>query len=66
MLDIADINGAAILSGLPIITGTDLLEQFGYLNFGGQLIAQTDFAVDLPPTYENLGQTGHLYWVTAP
>lgn len=65
ILDIADLNGVPILSGVPIVTGADLLAQYEYLGFGGQLIAQTDFDVDLPPGFTNLGTTGHLYWVTA-
>lgn len=66
VLDIADVNGFAILSGIPMITGADLLAQYGYLNFGGQLIAQSDFDVTAVPTFDNLGLTGHLYWVTNP
>lgn len=63
-LDILDANGVDVLDGIPLVTGVDLLEQFGYKNFGGQLIAQTDNAKDSPPTLDNLGTTGHLYFVT--
>jgi hypothetical protein len=65
-LDIADQNGNALVQGIPIVTGCDLLEQYGYLNFGGQLIAQTDNDASAPPTQFNLGVTGHLYFVTTP
>jgi hypothetical protein len=64
IVDIADANGVPIVSGVPLVTGVDLLAQYGYLNFGGQLIAQTDNAKDAPPTYANLGSSGHLYFVT--
>lgn len=66
VLDISDVEGNPILSGLPIITGADMLAQYEYLNFGGQLIAQSDFDINAVPNFTNLGTTGHLYWVTAP
>jgi hypothetical protein len=62
--DFADTSENPILQGVPIVTGTDLLDQFAYLNFGGELIAQTDHAVDAVPTFANLGSNGHLYFVT--
>ena len=65
VIDIADINGIPILSGIPMVGGADLLGQFGYLGFGGQLIAQVDFDPDAVPGFTNLGTTGHLYFVTA-
>lgn len=61
IINIADSSGNPILSGIPMVTGADLLEQFGYLNFGFQLIAQTDNAPDVVPTFADLGTTGHLY-----
>ena len=64
ILDIADQNNANILTGIPIITGSDLLEQYAYLNFGGKLIAQTSGNAQAVPTYENLGTDGNLYFVT--
>lgn len=64
IIDIADSSGNPILSGVPMVTGADLLEQFGYLNFGFQLIAQTDNSPDTVPAFETLGSTGHLYAIT--
>lgn len=63
-IDIADVNGNPMVTGIPMVANVDLLEQYAYLNFGGMLIAQTDFAPDVAPTYSNLGATGHLYFVT--
>lgn len=63
MIDIDDINGNPVLTGIPMVAGADLLEQFGYLNFGGQLIAQTENAPDAVPNFANLGQTGNLYFL---
>ncbi len=66
VVDIADAQGNAIVSAIPLVTGTDLLAQYGYLNFGGQLIAQTSSDTDAPPTYVNLGSDGNLFFVTTP
>lgn len=61
VINIADASGNPIVSGIPMVTGADLLEQYGYLNFGFQLVAQTDNSPDSVPTYDNLGTTSHLY-----
>lgn len=64
VLDIADVNDNPIVGGIPLVTGVDLLAQYGYLGFNGQLVAQSDFDVTVPPTYQNLGITSHLYFLT--
>lgn len=64
LMNIADQNGDTIVNGLPLITGADLLEQFEYLLFGGNFVAQTDSMADEVPTFDNLGETGRLYFVT--
>ena len=63
VLDIADLNAQPIISGIPLVTGCDLLGQYGYLNLGGQLIVQTDSDLDAVPTLANLGSQGNLYFV---
>jgi hypothetical protein len=63
VLDIADASGITIISGIPLVTGADLLAQYKYLSFGFELWVQTD-AADVPPTYTNLGSTSNLYAVT--
>lgn len=65
-VDIADAFGAAIVSGVPLVTGADLLAQYAYLNFGGQLVVQTDHDTDAVPTFENLGETSHLFFLVTP
>ena len=62
-LDVADVSGAPILSGLPLVTGCDLLEQFAYLGFTGQLVTQTDHNPDAPPTVDNLGVLGRVFYI---
>lgn len=64
VLDIGDINNVVILGGIPLVTGCDLLEQFKYMGFGGGLIAQSDEDVAMPPTFQNMGSNGHLYYIT--
>jgi len=63
ILDIGDSSANPIVTGIPIVTGTDLLAPFAYLNFGGQLIAQTTNDTDAVPTFENLGTAGNLYFL---
>lgn len=65
VLDIADVQGNGIVSGIPLITGADLLEQYAYLGIGGELWVQTDGDAAAVPTYDNIGSTSHLYFVTS-
>lgn len=51
-LDIAEPDNAApIVSGIPLVTGIDLLWSYAYLDWGGGLWVDAE----LPPTLENLG-----------
>jgi uncharacterized membrane protein len=63
MLDLADAIGNPIISGIPMVTGQDLLAPFKYLRIGGQLIVQTTNDTDAVPTLANLGSTGNLYFI---
>jgi uncharacterized protein DUF6983 len=63
-VDIADSAGNPILQGIPLVTGADLLAQYGYLGFGGALVVQTTSNPDAVPTFENIGSDGNLYWVS--
>lgn len=62
VLDIADANNNPIIHGIPLVTGTNLLEQYGYLGLGGVLWCQTTDSPDAVPTFDNLGVDSHLYW----
>lgn len=64
LLDIADASGGPILSGIPLVTGVDLLGQFGYAGLGGALRVQGADDPDNLPTYDDLGTSSALYWVT--
>lgn len=61
-LDIALSSGAAVVQGIPLVTGADLLAQYPDKNFGGALRVATDGDPDAVPTYGNLGAASHVYF----
>lgn len=61
--DLASASGTPMISGFPLVTGVDLLEQFEYLGIGGALVVQSDNDPNLVPNYGSLGVTGHLYYL---
>lgn len=76
ILDLSNQAGNPIIQGVPLITGTNLLEQFDYLGIGGDidilgatidfdggLWVSTNGNPDAVPTYTNLGTQCNLYWV---
>ncbi len=68
MMDILDDSGNQVLSGIPLVTGEDLISQFAYLEIGGsigagELQVQTTSDTFAVPTYANLGTDGNLYWL---
>lgn len=63
VLDMADALGNPLVSGIPLVTGVDLLAPYAYMGFTGSLVVQTDHDTDALPTYSNLGSTSHLYFV---
>jgi hypothetical protein len=64
VLDISDANHVAIVNGIPLVTGCNLLEQYKHLGFAGRLWVQTASDPDAVPTFNNLGNDAYLYWVT--
>lgn len=65
-MDIADITGNLLVCGIPLVTGADLLGQYGYLNFGGQMYILSDGDRSAVPTFDGLGSASRLMWVTEP
>lgn len=65
MLDIGDANGALMVAGIPLVSGVNLLAQYAYMQFGGALICTTDRGAGEVPTFDGLGVTSHLYFVTS-
>lgn len=60
VLDISDSNWTPLVQGIPLVTGSDLLAQYGYLLFGFKLFCYTAGSPWLPPTWQNFGQTAKL------
>lgn len=60
VLDIASADGTKSVSGIPLVTGADLLAQYEYLFFGFKLFIFTQGAPFQPPTWQTLGQTSQL------
>lgn len=63
IFDLSNSLGDMILAGQPLITGADLLAQYEYLNIGGQMFVQTDHDPNAVPTFTNIGDTSHWYFV---
>lgn len=63
VLDIEDSQRNPIVGGIPMVTGCDLLEQYGYLQIGGALIVQSTNDPGQVPNYSSLGATGFLFFV---
>lgn len=64
IMDIADVSDKPMITGMPLVTGADLLAQFAYKDIGGKLIVQTSNSPDTPPTFTNLGGDSQLYYVS--
>lgn len=52
-------SAAAIVCGIPLVGGVDLLEPYEYLSLGGELRISSD----LPPTMGNLGDGVDLLFI---
>lgn len=55
-------NGENIVSGIPIVTGVDLLGPYEYLGFGGHLVCYSGISDDAP-AWDNLGVENQLLFV---
>jgi len=63
MLQIGDTNETILVSGIPLVTGSNLLAQFHYLGIPGSLVCQGAGDPDSPPAWADLGVGSHLFWV---
>lgn len=64
VMDIGNASNNPIVQGIPLITGADLLAQYQYLGIGGSIICQTDNDTNAVPTYDNLGKTSHVFYIS--
>ena len=63
VMDVANNVGDTLLSGVPLVTGGNLLEQFEHLGIPGGLWVQTKNAPDAVPTFDNMGVESFLFYV---
>jgi hypothetical protein len=63
VLDIGDNLGNPMVCGIPLVTGVNLLEQYNYMGFGGELWVVSDGDRTVPPTFTNIGTSSRVYWV---
>ena len=59
IMDVSDSAGNALISGIVLVSGVDLLGQFEHVGIGAGM------ATDGDATYLNLGTDVRLYFVTA-
>lgn len=64
MLDLMDSSEQPIISGIPLVTGADLLAQYSYLNLGFKLTVVCDDSTQDYPTKTDLGTSSHLLAIT--
>jgi len=64
VIDISDKIGNVLVSGIPLVTGTDILSPHGHLGFKGGLSIETSDPSSPVPTFENLGIDTLLIWTT--
>jgi len=70
VLDIWDsVAYVPIINGIALVTGCDVIEQFGYLEVAAQAAIEVmtqgpGVSPDMIPTFTNLGVDGHVYLLT--
>jgi hypothetical protein len=60
-LDIGEPNGTPIISGIPLVTGINLLAQYQHL-IVGSLFVLSDVEMWAAPGFADLGVSSHLYF----
>lgn len=60
-LDIGEPDGTAIISGIPLVTGINLLAQYQHL-IVGSLFVLSDVEMWAAPGFADLGVSSHLYF----
>jgi hypothetical protein len=65
VLDLETEDGVPLVSGLPLVTGTDLLAQHKHLGIpGGLFVVSSGAHADDEPTFTGLGTDQRLYYAT--
>jgi hypothetical protein len=63
VLDVGDTTETPMIRGIFIVTGCDLLAPYAYVGIRGQIVAQGAGNPDSVPGFNDLGSTGHLYYI---
>ncbi len=63
-MDISSVDGLPLVLGLPLTAGENVLQQSDYLGFPGEIRVQTDDDPLVEPTYDNLGTSGRVLFIT--
>ena len=64
MMDIADQDNNPIVGSICLVTGADLLEQYGYLGIGGGLLVETTQGPpNTVPGFRDLGVTAQVFFL---
>ena len=64
VMNLADSSGNALINGIPLVTGVDLLAQYAWLGFHFQLSVSCDDSAQVYPGKTDLGIRSHLYVIT--
>lgn len=64
ILDILATDDMPIITGIPLVSGVDLLAAYRHLGLTGGLYLVSEEAAQEYPTKTNLGLHSHLYFVT--
>lgn len=60
IMDLLNERSVPIMTGIPLVTGVDLLGQYAYLGLGFKLIVVCDDPEQIYPTQYDLGAGSHL------
>ena len=63
IMDMQDSGGNPMITGIPLVTGVDLLAQYAFMGFGFSLYVGCDDSAQEYPTKVDLGNGSHLYIV---
>jgi hypothetical protein len=64
VMDLYNSSSTPLIQGVPLISGTNLLEQYRHMELGFALVVACDNPQQEYPTQYDLGTTSHLYLIT--
>lgn len=64
VFDLMDGDGNPITQHQPLVSGSNILDQYDYLDLGGIFVVYTEGDQYAIPTKDNLGDVSNLYFIT--